>query len=493
MRAVIYCRISRDAEERGEGVARQQTDCRALCERSGFEVAEVYVENDTGASAKSRKPRPLYAEMMRRARAGEFDVIVAYSNSRLTRRVREYLDLIDLAERGNVRIATVVSGDHNLATADGRGAALTVAVWDAAEAERTSERVKRAKVQAAQEGRYRGGKRPYGFERDGIKHREPEAQVIRDATAAILAGRSLRAVANELNEQGRHAVRDRRAKGDEDGKVVRDDHGRVVREDFTVEWTGQRLRDVLIRPRNAGLLSSGRADRGEADVKGKAEWDPIVSEDQWHALYQTLTEPSRRTSWTNDAQRLGSYIYVCGICGETLRVGSHRGVLFYRCARAHLGIHVAKTDRFVKAAVAEKLRDPRVVATMTEPDPDLAEFQGRRTDLEARLTSFLSAVAEGTLTPDEYRKVADKVTAELADVQARIDASVRRSTSSSVLSEVDPGGAFLDAPIDVQRAVLRMVTRVTIVPASEARDEAKADERTPQFSDRIRLSEAPDT
>ena len=66
--AAIYCRISRDAEQEGLGVARQEEDCRALAGKSGFTVAEVYTDNDISASTKSRKARPAYDRMLEATR-----------------------------------------------------------------------------------------------------------------------------------------------------------------------------------------------------------------------------------------------------------------------------------------------------------------------------------------------------------------------------------------------------------------------------------------
>lgn len=40
----------------------------------------------------------------------------------------------------------------------------------------------------------------------------------------------------------------------------------------------------------------------------------------------------------------------------------------------------------------------------------------------------------------------------------------RRSASSDILRAADPGAAFLDAPIDVQRVLLASVLRVEVVP-----------------------------
>ena len=116
----IYCRISHDKEGEALGVARQEEDCRALCERRGWTDVEVYVDNDRGASSRSRKARPEYARMLADVRAGRVGAVVAYSNSRLTRRPAEWLELIRMAESGLV-IDTVASGQHDLTTADGRG------------------------------------------------------------------------------------------------------------------------------------------------------------------------------------------------------------------------------------------------------------------------------------------------------------------------------------------------------------------------------------
>src|SRR3954454_23408465 len=120
MRAAVYTRISRDEEGLGHGVDRQREDCERLVAQRGWDLGEVFVENDVSASTASRKPRPVYERMMAEVRAGRFQVVVAYSTSRLTRRPREWMDLIDLANKGAVAVHTVVSGSHDLSTADGR-------------------------------------------------------------------------------------------------------------------------------------------------------------------------------------------------------------------------------------------------------------------------------------------------------------------------------------------------------------------------------------
>ena len=82
-RAAIYCRISDDREGGALGVKRQEDDCRALAERRGWPVAEVFVDNDV--SAYNGHVRPAYRRMLDAMKAGEVDAVVVWHLDRLHR------------------------------------------------------------------------------------------------------------------------------------------------------------------------------------------------------------------------------------------------------------------------------------------------------------------------------------------------------------------------------------------------------------------------
>lgn len=450
--AAVYVRISRDREGEGLGVERQTEDSHALADRLGVEVVEVFTDNDISASTKSRKPRPAYEEMLRRARRREFGAILAYSNSRLTRRPRELEDLIDLHAATGVVIKTVVSGDDDLSTADGRMVARIKANVDAAEAERTSERAARAKQQAAAQGRYRGGKRPFGYEADGVTLRDDEAEHLRHASRALLAGRSLAAVTRDLNERGSTTS-------------------------MGNEWGPLALRDVLLRPRNAGLVHTGKVT--DPTIHGRAVWPAIVDEDEWRAVHRLLTDPARLTRHkvTSEPNWLGSGIYTCGLCGAVMRVTgvggtpsrpNTRATWHYRCsATAHLTTHQPRTDEYVRGVVAALVRDPRVAAAMTAGEGDvMAADRERRSLLMTRLEQVERDYDEGLIDGRRYASAVGRVEAEMTEIDARLAEGVQAATVSPVFASVDPGAAFLAAPIDVQRAVLRSVLRVEVVKAT---------------------------
>ncbi|WP_182898445.1 recombinase family protein [Microbispora sp. H10830] len=77
----MFCRISQDHAGAGRGVARQEADCRALIELRGWDVVDVYSDNDV--SAHSGSPRPAWQRRLRDIEAGTVDAIVCWHVDRL--------------------------------------------------------------------------------------------------------------------------------------------------------------------------------------------------------------------------------------------------------------------------------------------------------------------------------------------------------------------------------------------------------------------------
>lgn len=93
-RAAIYARVSseRQANEDRVSIEVQLADCEAYCRERGYAVVARYVDKDKYRSkgklvqpSGQRKDRPGYQAMLKAAREGGFDVVVAWKEDRLYR------------------------------------------------------------------------------------------------------------------------------------------------------------------------------------------------------------------------------------------------------------------------------------------------------------------------------------------------------------------------------------------------------------------------
>ena len=179
--AAIYCRISLDKRGEGLGVERQETLCRKLAKQRGWKVGEVYVDND--ASAYSRKPRPAYDRMLDDIRAGKCDGVIAVDQDRLSRRLSELAELIEILQQAAAPVATT-DGELDSTTSGGILRLHILGAVAENESRKKGERVAREAEQAAFAGKPGGSRWAFGWNEDRVSLRDDEADLIRDAVNA---------------------------------------------------------------------------------------------------------------------------------------------------------------------------------------------------------------------------------------------------------------------------------------------------------------------
>ena len=135
MRAVIYCRVSTDAQERdGTSLESQEEACRAYAAVHGY--ALITVERDSESAATLDRPG------LRRVRElvqdDHVDVLLAYTLSRLSRMQNHIGVLDDECQRYGVRLEFVLEKFEDTAT--GRFVRAARAFTDEIEREKIGER-----------------------------------------------------------------------------------------------------------------------------------------------------------------------------------------------------------------------------------------------------------------------------------------------------------------------------------------------------------------
>lgn len=444
--AAVYARISSDPKDTALGVKRQLKDCLALAERKGWPVAETFIDNDV--SATSGKPRPQYVRMMTALAEGRLDALVCWDVDRLTRTPRELEDVVDLAERQGVALASV-GGEIDLATPQGRLTARIKGNVAKHESEQLARRV-RAKMTERAEAGAPHGKAAFGWRREqvyndsgsrlgsrDVLHPE-QAQIVRAAAAAILAGDSLRAYTAGMNLRGEVSVNNK-------------------------PWTTSTLRAVLLRASNAGL----RIHQGQ--VIGRGNWEPILDEDTYQRVVAILTDPGRRTSPPSSAIKyLLSGIAKCGVCDGPIRVlaanaSNGRSGDSYVC---HHGYHVRRSrldlDELVTKLVVGRLALPDAASALTIGDRgQLQDVLDKAAGIRARLDLAADSYADGNIDGQQLARITGKLRPELTKWEQAARAA---STAPDLLDLARPDIAqgWESLPLARQRAVIDVLLDIKV-------------------------------
>jgi site-specific DNA recombinase len=399
-RAVVYTRISKDREGLELGVTRQEDDCRALAARRGWEVTSVLSDNDLSATSGQR--RPAWEQLLLNLENGSIQAIVAYSSSRMYRRLKDLQPLLDLVKANpKIKIATVASGDLDLSTADGRMLAGILASVDAGEAERISERIKRKFLELARSGADKGGPRPFGYEDDRVTIRASEAEPLRRAAKDVLAGKSLNAIAREWNAAG-----------------VSTPTGRT--------WVGVRVRQIMTSPRVAGFRQHGGRGKVLLDDAGepvRAVWPAILEEDVWLQLRSRFGTGNGRTH-PKGRRHLLTGLVVCDRDGERMeaRPAWRNQPRAYVCRSCNRRIGADGLEAYV---VHDQMSGAVLHAFDRQPAPDAKSDHEALKRRHAEATESLSELARDryikrTLPADVFDQMNAELTRELQSLEAAL-------------------------------------------------------------------------
>lgn len=465
MRAVIYVRISQDRGGAGLGVERQREDCEALAERNGWQVVEVYVDNDV--SAYSGKLRKGYRRMLDDLDQGTATVVVAWDTDRLHRSPVELEDYINLCERRGVTTQTVKAGSLDLATSGGRFVARMLGNVARHESEHKGERVARARQQKALKGEWVGGNRPFGWgaptggmrkktdrqtgeevdvpELDMTQVVPEEAEALRLWTDTILSGGSIRGLVQWCADKGMTTTR---------GNTI----------------SHVDMRDMLMRPRNAGIAIY----RGEE--VGRGQWEPIIDEPRFRAVVAVLADPSRRTARGNQPKWLGSMLYRCGReqCPHFVYVTQSGGRSYpsYRCRTGHGGgRRQAKVDQYVEDVIVKRLSadDAHDLLLPAPDDVDVAGLQAEGEEIHQRMKALGGQFGGGLLELGPFTEGMNVARAQLDGVTRQLARAAMKDPLVGLVGAPDVRKAWKALELDRQRNVLRSLVEVTLTTPRQGR------------------------
>ncbi len=450
----VYLRISDDPGNDELGVQRQEKWARRFCEDYNFDPV-IFRDND--CSATNGKARPRYEDMLAAVERGELRAVAAWGQDRLCRVPAEFEVFRSLAKANSVLFATR-NGIKNLARAADCFNARNEVNAASYEIEQMVERMKEAFVQLADDGRPWWPQRPFGYTmpKRGENRGEwvapqpvnAEADAIAKAYEDVQAGRSLKDVARQWNTAGILTP-----KGN--------------------QWNGMAVRALLLNCRNAGL----RSYRGE--IIGKANWQPIVTEQVYRAVESMLSDPARLTpgaGFATGRKHLLSGIATCSECGAGLTSApAPRPGQSPRYACKNTGClktkrSMADVDALVIAHLVDVLADSRNVEAMTRrKDVDVAALVARLKEIDSDRNAAAKMVGAKQITLSQLAVINADYDAEVADINTQMRDAAKHAVLHRFIGADDVEAVFDAMTLDEQRAVVKLLVTITVHPGQAPR------------------------
>ncbi len=467
----MYARISEDKEGREVGVEAQVRDCTALAEGLGWrlnpDAPHVLVDNDLSASRYATKRRPAFDDLIAGVSSGEYDGVLFYSNSRLTRRPREYETIIDLVESTGVKLASVASGSVDLTTADGQMIGRILAAQDAAEAGRISERVsRRFQHRREVEGRPSPIRRAFGFAAGGETVNAEEADAIRLGAKLILDGASLREVGRVWAARG-------------------------IKPLAAESWNAITVKRAITRPRVAGLIEH------KGKILGEGQFEAILDRATWERVCAAVADRSSmaRARYKGREHLLGGLLY-CGLCGHRVRVNAlrdDRGELrpdsYVVCDKStghgcgRVKRNLLHLEAYVFAVVDARLASVQPLDPAEGTTAEAQEYgrlAAERDAAEARIAALRDQYTNGDVESVDFvpmlRALRNKI--------AALDAQLRDfEVTGTALTAEDVQAAWRSGSFDDRREILELViAQVTLHPIGKV-GPARAKLRLPETTE----------
>lgn len=329
IKVAIYIRVSTHWQIDKESLPVQRSDLISYCKLI-LNTENYVIFEDPGYSAKNTD-RPDFQKMMARVRTGEFTHILVWKIDRISRNLLDFAAMYqELKELG----VTFVSKNEQFDTSTAIGEAMLKIILVFAELERhmTSERVTAAMLSRATNGKWNGGKVPFGYKYDKDSQEfiidEAEARVVKLMYDLYDEQRSLLAVSKELNSRGY-----RSRKG--------------------AAWSPVTVGNIMRNPFYIGTLRYNYRDESSVtfSFKPEAEWimfeehhPQIVTHEQWQRVVSTMKsqrrgQPGHGKSYNRGNVHIFAGLVTCGYCGSLMRATKDRvrsdgfRPSIYNCAR----------------------------------------------------------------------------------------------------------------------------------------------------------------
>jgi site-specific DNA recombinase len=316
-------RLSRDTDE-STSPARQRQAIGAFASMHGHTITYIAEDIDVSGSI-APADRPDLGPWL--ARMDEWDAIIVAKPDRLSRSLRDFLNLHhELEEHGK----SIISIDPALdfSTDLGRLVATILLSFAGFERRIIAARVRDSYRHITQDGGYPGGAIPFGYL---VRHRErgsgweyahdPDyVPVLREMVNRAIGGQSMRQIATWLTTEGVPTSQD----------LARRRAGKPERQ---TRWSVPSVKAVFTNPAIAGLQASGGRPLRDASGMIVQRCEGIITREEWGQLTAAIDRPAQGSHRVDANPMLR--VAFCALDGQPLyatgNVGARRQYRYYIC------------------------------------------------------------------------------------------------------------------------------------------------------------------
>ena len=402
LRAVVYSRVSTDAQERdGTSLDTQERASQEYVGANGWILVESIRDTASGHSLD----RPGIERLRLLLRQGAVDVVVPYAVDRLSRNQNHIGVLFDEVEQAGAQLQFVTENFEDTAT--GRFILAARAFIGEVEREKIAERTMRGKAERAGSGKIPQGtgKGCYGYRYNQATGKrevdEYQAMVVRQIFQRYMETRSFSAVSQELNQAGIPSLGGGRW------------YPLTIRRQLLNEcYTGRLIyrKAKRVKTRNVGDrgFTNRQTDRDPGDWIEVVDACPrIIDEDVWLRVQSILNDPERTKQLPTPRFYMLRGRTKCGLCGSTM-VGQTltvkgRPFRYYRCRHVYdKNTSRDCTARYVRGDKLESAVWDEVERVLADPAVVLQELENR-VELETDVTQIAILKDEITALAERER------------------------------------------------------------------------------------------
>lgn len=313
LRVCAYCRVSTDIDDQKNSLQAQKSFFDRQFQRHPNWI-NIGIFADEGISGTSLKKREKFLEMLRKARAGEVDIILTKEVSRFSRNATDFLSIVDELRKKSVYIYFI---NEEINTEDIKSMQTLTELAAAAQAEsiRTSNRVKWGQVQSMELGTVFGRKEMFGYNirrdeqgKQFFEIIEAEAEIIKKIFEWFSQGEGTFRIAKRLESQG---IKTKRYKNGWSNTVIL----RILRNE---KYVGDLEQGKTYTP--DPLTHQKKYNRNDSVsfyIKNHHPESAIIDRKTWDKVQEILAEkaPSEEIKAMHSNRYWTSGKVYCGLCG----------------------------------------------------------------------------------------------------------------------------------------------------------------------------------